>query len=123
MNWYFPPLTTLPTAVLGLALTKTRIEDREGRVMIFPQSETYFFRKPIYGFAVTHLQKYSKFGFLLTWPFCFHIWYTFKFQEGDDGVGWKPGTEKVLYARTPGYRKDTDYGMKWTWGYIGLHWD
>src|SRR6185312_17342381 len=109
MKWYFPPLKTLPMAILGLVATKTREEDRIGHVLVFPWTEAYFFHKPACGFAVTHLQKYSKFGFLLTWPFCFHVWYTFKFQEGSDAEGWKPGTEKVFYARTPGYRKDTDY--------------
>jgi hypothetical protein len=72
---------------------------------------------------VTHLQKYSPCGFLLTWPFCFHIWLFWKKQEGNDAIGWIPGSESGIYMRTPGYRYDFELGMKWTWGYIGGHWD
>lgn len=124
MNLPYPrPIDTLPTVVLGFVWGKLRLERRDGRVAImFRRFTELFWRTPIGGYAVTHLQKYSRFGVLLTWPFCFHVWVTFKFQEGHEG-DWIPGSEKVFYARTPGYRFDTDYGMKWTWGYIGLHWD
>jgi hypothetical protein len=86
--------------------------------------------------VLTHLQKSSRCGFLLTWPFCFHIWFFWKKQarkkvnfsnnltnliyiSGD----WLPGSERGIYFRTPGYRYDAELGMKWTWGYIGAHWD
>ena len=76
---------------------------------------------------VTHLQKFSRFGFLITWPFCFHFWLFWKKQEkhtfGFIDLGWEPGTEQGIYFRTPGFRWDADLGMKWTWGYFGLHWD
>lgn len=71
---------------------------------------------------LTHLQKYSHFGFLFTWPFCFHFWLFWQLQQGTEG-NWKEGTEQGVYFRTPGYRWDSDLGMKWTWGYFGLHWD
>ena len=73
--------------------------------------------------VLTHLQKYSHFGFMLTWPFCLHFWWMWDLQEGSEDEGWKPGTEQGIYFRTPGYRFDSDLGMKWTWGYLGLHWD
>jgi len=72
---------------------------------------------------VTHLQKYSQFGFLMTLPFCFHFWFFWRLQQGSDIDGWKPGTEQGIYFRTPGYRWDTELGMKTTRGYFGLHWD
>lgn len=87
---------------------------------------------------LTHLQKYSTCGFLLTWTFCFHVWLFWKHQSqtaGKDliltnpvheplpGESWIPGSEQGFYARTPGWRYDADLGMKWTWGYVGGHWD
>lgn len=84
-------------------------------------------------YVLTHLQKFSPFGFMVTWPFCFHFWLFWKLQEFmvfDDRdlnysltITWKRGTERGIYFRTPGYRWDADLGMKWTWGYIGGHWD
>ncbi len=70
---------------------------------------------------LTHLQKHSHFGFMITWPFCFHFWLFWKLQDWDEG--WVPGSEQGIYFRTPGYRWDADLGMKFTRGYFGLHWD
>ena len=71
---------------------------------------------------LTHLQKRSPFGFMVTWPFCFHFWLMWR-EQLCTLDGWRPGTEQGLYFRTPGWRWDYELGMKWTWGYIGLHWD
>ncbi len=121
---YFEPIDTVPTTILGFVQGTMRVENMLGVATSWLRTSNWvFWHKPEYGYAVTHLQKYSKFGFLLTWPFCFHIYWEFKKQTGNDIDGWVPGSEKVFYARTPGYRMDIDYGMKWTWGYIGLHWD
>lgn len=81
-------------------------------------------RTELYGerTILTHLQKYSHFGFMMTWPFCFHFWVFLKLQEKENGQ-WKPGTEKGIYFRTPGWRWDADLGMKTTRGYFGTHWD
>ncbi len=76
---------------------------------------------------LTHLQKFSRFGFMVTWPFCFHFWLFWKLQEyteNDGIIAWAPGTEQGIYFRTPGWRWDADLGMKWTWGYFPSgHWD
>lgn len=96
---------TYPTAVLSLITGPVRTEIKNGRTIL------------------THLQKYSHFGFMLTWPFCFHFWIFWKLQDWDISGGWIPGTEKGIYFRTPGWRWDYDLGMKWTWGYIGGNWD
>ncbi len=123
LNLEFPPIDTLPTAVLSYIRGIHRAESRHGQAMgVVSLSSWSVMQRPWDGYALTHLQKYSPFGFLLTWPFCFHVWFQFRKQEGSEGR-WEPGTERVFYARTPGYRMDIDYGMKWTWGYIGLHWD
>jgi len=97
--------------------------------MIYPSAVFSFITGPI-RFEVsqdqnilTHLQKYSRFGFMFTWPFCFHFWLFWKLQDGSDIDGWQPGTEQGIYCRTPGYRWDAELGMKKTWGYLGLHWD
>lgn len=76
--------------------------------------------------VLTHLQKYSTCGFLITYPLCFHVWLFWKKQEYEvvnEEVRWKPGTEQGIYMRTPGFRYDKELGMKWTWGYGGLRWD
>ena len=98
-----------PVAVLSLITGPVRVEyahNGDGRNII------------------THLQKHSYFGFMLTWPFCFHFWLGWRLQEGSDEVGWKPGTEGVFYFRTPGWRYDAELGYKWTNGYFPSgHWD
>ncbi len=127
--FYLPPITTLPTVVIGYVAGDGRKESAiEGlpfayRTDAWEHKPWLIMEKPAAHASWTHIQKYSPCGFMLTWPFCFHIWFTWKYQKGSDKAGWKPGSEIVLYARTPGYRKDTDYGMKWTYGYFGLHWD
>jgi hypothetical protein len=94
-----------PQAVFSFVTGPIRIEYSGSRVIL------------------THLQKYSHFGFMVTWPFCFHFWIFWKLQEKDE-IGWLPGTEQGIYFRTPGYRWDADLGMKWTWGYFPSgHWD
>lgn len=73
--------------------------------------------------VLTHLQKYSRCGFLITWPFCFHLWFFWHKQEQNEYGIWIPGSESGIYARTPGWRYDIDLGMKFTRGYVGGHWD
>lgn len=93
-----------PSAVLSLITGPVRVEYTDECRAILP-----------------HLQKYSHFGFMITWPFCFHFWLFWKLQEFD--IAWRPGTESGIYFRTPGYRWDAELGMKWTFGYLGTHWD
>lgn len=121
---YFSPINVVPTTILGLVQGVVRSENRTGSIRLIPGFlHLFIMEKPQDGFAITHLQKYSRFGFLLNWPFCFHIYFQFRKQQGNDERGWVPGSEITFYTRTPGYRQDTDAGVKWTWGYIGLHWD
>jgi hypothetical protein len=95
-----------PSAVLSFVTGPIRTEVDNGRVIL------------------THLQKYSHFGFMFTWPFCFHFWLFWKLQEGSEAKGWKEGTEQGIYFRTPGWRWDKELGMKPTGGRIpGTHWD
>lgn len=96
---------TYPKAVFSLITGPVRVEKSGDRNIL------------------THLQKYSHFGFMVTWPFCIHFWAMWQLQRGSDEAGWQPGTEEGIYFRTPGYRWDAELGMKWTWGYFGLRWD
>lgn len=81
--------------------------------------------------GITHLQKKSRWGWLLMRPFCFHAWYFSKLQKQDVHGNWIPGTEKGWYVRTPGWRWDIAGTMidgvlrHWifTKGYFGRHWD
>lgn len=91
-------------------------------------------------FGITHLQKKSRFGFLVMRPFCFHVWFTFRFQKQDADGSWMRGSEKVLYFRVGRMRWDAGDGKyikgenikigSWqfrvpfgTWYGPGLHWD
>ena len=93
-----------PSAVFSFITGPVRVEQSNGRTIL------------------NHQQRYSHFGWMFTWPFCFHFWIFWKLQEGIEG-NWKPGTEQGIYFRTPGWRWDFELGMKWTCGYFGLHWD
>lgn len=95
---------TYPSAVLAFITGDVRVEIKNERVVL------------------THLQKFSRFGFMITWPFCFHFWVFWRPQTEYSG-GWIPGTEQGIYFRTPGWRWDYDLGMKPTWGYLGSRWD
>src|ERR1700693_286808 len=96
-----------PSAVFSFITGPIRIEPRTGWVEDGSK-------------ILPHLQKYSRFGLMMTWPFCFHFWLFWRLQQGNDISGWIPGTEQGIYFRTLGYRWDADLGMKWTWGYFGL---
>ncbi len=93
-----------PKAVLSLITGPVRVEFKDGETIL------------------THLQKHSHFGFMVTWPFCFHFWFMWRLQRQGFGE-WIPGTEQGIYFRTPGWRWDAELGMKFTRGYFGLHWD
>lgn len=93
-----------PIAVLSFITGPIRIEQKDRRIIL------------------THIQKYSHFGFMMTWPFCFHFWLFWRLQDWVE-FQWIPGSEQGIYFRTPGWRWDIDLGMKWTWGYVGGHWD
>jgi hypothetical protein len=81
-------------------------------------------RRPIGPWVVTHLQKQSRCGFLLFWPFIFHVWFFVKKQEVNGDGDWVPGTERGFYARTPGYRYDfADQKYIRTRGFVGGRWD
>lgn len=126
-SWRQPPI-----CLLGYDIR--RFEMRGGDAIYVPRYEKRFLwgliryvdRGRPYG--PTHLQYYSPFGFLLTWPICLHVWYQFKGQDkyiDDNGIEMtKPGTEKVFYWRC-GARWDAKDGFYETpsWYGPGLHWD
>lgn len=75
-------------------------------------------------FGPTHLQYKSKYGFLLTWPLCLHIWYQFKPQDEDRYGRRIAGTERVFYWRF-GARWEAETGCYVfpSWYGPGLRWD
>ena len=86
------------------------------------KNKLVFFKKKDFS-GPTHLQYSSKYGFLVTWPLCFHFWYQFKPQEYNKNGYRVPGSEIVLYGRA---------GIRWDAGdgiyvcpsfYLGGHWD
>lgn len=106
-------------------------EEKHTRTMVFDSL--------LYG--PTHIQYKSPVGFLITWPFCVHIWYAFdlgKFDQFDEHVS---GSEKVWYFRAGIARWDsgdnkyicgesaTIFGKKFTlpfgtwYGPFNLRWD
>jgi hypothetical protein len=140
-----------PTAVLGLVVGPLRFEscggadlfDQSKSTHVLVNKEPFLADDPADGvnkpFAVTHLQKKSRFGFLIMsheewWQLCFHVWFTFRFQQtrvGDGGaVVAIPGSERVLYWRVGWSRWDAGdckYMVEkigfGTWYGPGLHWD
>lgn len=67
----------------------------------------------------THIQYWSPWGFLITWPLCFHFWWQFRQQE----LG-RPGTEKVLLLSIGWARWDAgDACYMIPRCYVGLRWD
>lgn len=77
-------------------------------------------------YGPTHLQYKSPYGFLITWPFCFHIWYQISPKKYDDQGHEIPGSEKVWYFRAGLARWDAgdDKYIVPTWyGPFNLHWD
>lgn len=127
----------LPTCLFGYIRGLIRWEGCKGSAMFDGRDQFLINVKPkispftSLSVGITHLQKRSKFGFLLMkgkpwYKLCFHIWYTFKYQ-GQDYIGnWIPGSEIVFYARTPGWRYDFARCRHiFTKGYLNLsfNWD
>lgn len=72
----------------------------------------------------THLQYTVPYGFLITWPLCFHAWYQFKQQQVDVNGTKIPGSEKLILVSVGWARWDalnSCYMVPRC--YIGLHWD
>lgn len=127
----------LPTCVIGLVKGPLRREKCGGEDGYQDGSEYHLIvpltdpsKQNPTDWAITHLQKKSKFGFLLMWPLCFHVWFTFKYQQQklSDGnvLVDVPGSETVLYWRVGWKRwdaKDCVYIGPPTWYGPGLHWD
>lgn len=147
----------LPTAVIGFVRGNLRWEANGGAELF---AEKYsnnilllvhpkFMVADPKQYAITHLQKKSKLGFLLMshakwWQLCFHVWYCIRPQQtkiGDGGAVIKiPGSEIIFYFRF-GFSRwdagDSKYVMGWirqilgkkivipfgTWYGPGLHLD
>lgn len=123
--------TGLPTVLIGYVHGPVRMEQVGGQDSYPDSNRAMLFNKPKGKFAVTHIQKKSRFGFLLMWPLCFHIWFQFRFQrqrmnENGDWI-WKPGSEFVIYRRLGLWRWEAGSGRyigPWTIYFnFSTHWD
>lgn len=112
-----------PICVLGWGIRKW---ERKGMVVDTGRGRLSVWRRQ-HAWGPSHLQYSSPWGFLITWPFCFHFWIQFKKQEtkiNENGDEVRvPGTEKVLYMRA-GARWDANMeGYIAPSFYAGLHFD
>lgn len=82
--------------------------------------------------GVSHMQKYSTYGWLFAEPNAYHHWLFWRPQQKDANGGWLPGSERGLYFRRPfSWRWDVagtkiDGELKhWIYsgGIISGHWD
>lgn len=127
------PEDKAPTVVLGYVKGFLRLESTQGAEVQYPlplgimRKFVPALMRPNEWWFVTHLQKYSRFGFLIHKPFCLHAWWQFRLQKQDHKGNWIPGTEKGVYFRSPGRRFDVPgtNGKHWivTLGHLGIRWD
>lgn len=129
------PEELYPTVVEGVIYGPVRCESLDGSEMYLttPDEVTVFknfkpFMKDGKMWAVTHLQKKSRKGWLKMSPQSYHRWWFWKLQEQDEQGNWKPGTERGIYFRKPfSWRWDvaSTNGKHWIWtfGFLGGHWD
>ncbi len=76
--------------------------------------------------GISHIQKWSHWGWLKVNPDCFHRWWFWRTQQQDARGHWLPGTERGFYFRKPfSWRWQIDEKQPWIWtkGYLGGHWD
>lgn len=89
--------------------------------------------------GVTHLQKQSRYGYLIASPEAYHRWFFLIMQSRDQEGNWIPGTELGAYCRK-GVGPIWDWDL-WRWdvagtmidgelrhwitstGFLGGHWD
>ncbi len=103
--------TKLPTCILGYIYGPVRWESVTHGDMYVGEDRLFVFQRPQNGFALTHLQKKSRFGFMLThgerwYDFVLYAWFQFRFQKQElvtnqwsTYLAWIPGTEIGTYPR------------------------
>jgi hypothetical protein len=132
------PNVLYPTLVKGRIDGPIRCESVDGSELWLPNygdCELHIepFEKNGKMWCVSHLQKKAKYFSLRFDPFIYHwgkFWHRQEFTEEPDGViHWKPGTERGIYWRTPGWRwnipdKNSDM-TPWIFskGFFGGHLD
>jgi len=101
------------------AITKEEYWDKAGLMFMVDRSSQMW--------GPSSIQYKSKFGFLIMWPLCFHIWFQFKPQATKPDTGETiPGSEIVFYWRVGMWRWDANmsqYIGPGTWYGPGLHFD
>jgi len=133
MGLFKRPTVLYPTIVQGTIRGPfIRCESLTGPELLLPRADfpNEFrnfgpFQKGEHTYFVCHLQK-AAYAFSLRYnPFIYHWchgWKPQEFTRNPDGtITWKPGTEKLLYWRTPGWRwQMPDAVSDWTpWIFSG----
>lgn len=129
-----------PTCLLGFVRGPLRLESAGGAEQYEEGKNTFlFFRAPdrrvdinhdanAHRYAVTHLQTRSRWGILLMWPLCLHVYVQFRYQMLCRVMGGVephrvPGSEVIFYARA-GARWEAGRALYiWPSAFAGLHWD
>lgn len=109
-----------PIVLLGFVQGPVRYDGPHGDSYSYLTNQWFLNKLAGHYYQVTHIQYRSKFGFLLYWPLCFHIWFQFKQQT--PGVS---GSEFVIYRRI-GARWEAStgtYQIPSIYFNLSTHWD
>ena len=125
MNPFEYPTEIYPTCLLGYVHGPVRWETMDGEDAYIGRNQLFINQPPTSSvkeeccgmthwvntkynalLALTHLQKKSRFGFLLMRPWCFHIWFFLQLQKQCPHGNWIPGSEFGKYFRFGLWRWD-----------------
>jgi hypothetical protein len=120
------PGVSYPTLIKGRISGPIRCESLDGSELWLPKQDGILsippFERDGKTWCVSHIQKRATFFSLLYDPFIFHFGKYWHLQEQDERGNWKPGTERGIYWRTPGWRwqiPDAHSDLTpwiWSWG-------
>jgi hypothetical protein len=120
------PSVKYPTLLKGRINGPIRCESLDGSELWLPKQDGNLsippFERDGKTWCVSHIQKRATFFSLLYDPFIFHFGKYWHLQEQDAQGNSKPGTERGIYWRTPGWRWQIPDAHSeftpwiWSWG-------
>jgi hypothetical protein len=138
MTLFKRPTVLYPTLVNGIIDGPIRCISLDGSELWLTPQPGNFAMQPFEHqgktYAISHIQKKAKFFSLRFEPYSYHygrFWHLQETYVDMNGVTiFKPGTEKGIYWRTPGFRwqqpdkKSNGTPWIWSWGrFVGTHLD
>jgi len=112
----------VPILLLGYAIK--RWQDADNRTYWFYDHPGLSVWQKFDAMGPSHLQYRSRYGFLVTWPFCFHVWVMPELGREDRNGVHIPGTEKGWYFRVGFVWRPGQAGYEPSWyGPFNQHWD